>query len=373
VPQTQAIAALPTEGLELAERLERHFQTLVERVAPSIVTVTAYARTAAGAPPEPASEGGWIVRTSTEYPSLRVIGAASGVVVSSAGDILTTRDALLKPDGTPADLVDVETHDNQHTISAIAGMEPTLNFAVVRMQLPSPDNAPRFQPIVFGDSSRARPGQWAIAVADPYGPAKYFAVGSIAGDPNRDCYQEQLSATYLQLGLGVPAEARGGALVDARGTLMGLLVTRTPVADSFDLPPPSEFGYALPSNILQGIYGTIQRNQTFQSPWLGIAVMTLPELRRELGADAFEKLDRPRQGIYIENVYAPSPTHGAGIAVGDFLTKIGDVWIGSVFDFQRQLYITGIGGKASFEFYRNGETFERELTVEVRPPEAQPR
>jgi len=362
----------PLPGLELALQLESTYLALAERVFPSIVTVRAFERipaseTAAASPPP---QTGWISPIDENYPGFRRIGAASGVILTADGDILTSRTSLLKADGKPADLVDVETIDNRLTICRVLGMEPTLNIAVLKLDVYSNDNPPRFRPIRMGNSFLLHPGSMVAAVADPFGPEKFFGVGVCAGTPNRECYQEQLSSTYVQAAMHVHPGAYGGALVNLRGEFVGMLAPRAHATGARADAPHMGLEFALPSNIIQGLYGTIRRNQSFESPWLGYAVMSMAELRKEIGAEAAAALVRPPAGIYIENVFTPSPAATADIRPGDFLTKFNGIEIHSPLDFQKQLYMAGIGARVPVEFFRAGESFVRELVIEVRPPTA---
>jgi S1-C subfamily serine protease len=364
----------PLPGLELALQLESTYLALAERVFPSIVTVRAFERipasetAAASSAPHP----GWISPIDENYPGYRRIGSASGVILTADGDVLTNRESLLKADGKPADLVDVETIDNRLTICRVLGMEPTLNLAVLKLDVYSSDNPPRFRPIRMGNSFLLHPGSIVAAVADPLGPEKFFGVGVCAGTPNRECYQEQLSSTYVQTAMQVHPGSYGGALVNLRGEFVGMLAPRAHAtgARAGELATHTGLEFALPSNIIQGLYGTIRRNQSFQSPWLGYAVMSMAELRKELGPQAAAALVRPPAGIYIENVYTPSPAAAADVRPGDFLTKFNGIEIHSPLDFQKQLYLAGIGTRVPIEFFRAGATYVRELVIEVRPPSA---
>lgn len=366
----------PLPGLEQALALEELFTALRERVARSVVTVSAYERDPEQqVDQDPAERAAWMRQLDREYPGFRLIGSGSGVILDAEGDVLSNRHILLKADGTPADLVDVETVDGRHTISKIVGLEPTLNMAVLQLEVFSAGNPPDFSPIALGNSSTVRPGQMAVAVGDPFGPEKFFATGHFTGTPDRECYQEQLTAAYLQVGLQLPPGAFGGALVNLRGELVGMLTPRDPAALMTPIgerPPAQQEGieFALPSNIVQALFSTIKKNESLRSPWLGFAVMSLGELRQEIGGEALGELSRPRSGIYIENVFDPGPAQAAGVQPGDFLTSFGGVLIGSPLDFQRQLYMAGIGNSATLEFFRDGETFARELVIEPRPAQA---
>jgi serine protease Do len=361
------------EGLDVALQLEKAYRGIADHVFPSVVSIAAYNRAPEGEGAEdvPQVEATWRLELMHEYPGFELNGSGSGVVLSEDGYILTNRHYLLKEDGTLADLIDVETVDNRHTISRIVGMEPTLNMAILKLEVYAETNKPRFTPIRFGNSFDMLPGSMTLAVADPYGPEKYFGPGVFAATPSRECYQEQLTATFLQAAMRVHPGAYGGALVNLRGEFVGMLTPRNP---KFGLASSEEqhlaIEFALPSNIIAGLYQTILRNETFVSPWLGYAVMSLAELQKELGTEAFLELDRPRVGIYIENVFDPSPAHAAGIQPGDFLVKFDGHFIGSPLDFQKYLYMAGIGNTVEVELYRAGETYTRELLIEERPENA---
>jgi S1-C subfamily serine protease len=350
---------------------ENELKTIAERAQSSVVTIAAYVRD--GTAPEDTAPPTWVRQPDLEYLGFRRIGSGSGIVVSADGDILTNRHFLVQPDGTPADLIDVETADMRHTLSTIVGMEPTLNLAVVRLTVFSEHNPPSFAPVEFGDSAALAPGSLALALGDPFGPERYFGLGVVAALPNRQCYQEQLTATYLQIATQVPTGAYGGGVLDSSGRYVGMLTPRDAKPGVDDNEGDRALEYALPSDVVRGIYATIKETGSMRSPWLGVAVMGVAELRAELGASGFGALVRPRSGIFVDNVFAGSPAHAAGVRVGDFLTHIDGTAVGTPLDFQRLLYLAGIGNALKVDLFRAGEAYSVELVVEVRPAEAIPR
>jgi S1-C subfamily serine protease len=93
------------------------------------------------------------------------------------------------------------------------------------------------------------------------------------------------------------------------------------------------------------------------------------------GSDIY-KIDvgLPKDPIFLlENVFQPSPASAAGLQVDDFLTHFAGVEIHAPVDFQRQLYLAGVGRAVELRFFRAGQTFERTVTIEKRPAAAQPR
>lgn len=359
---------VPPEGEAGVFELQRTLRRLNDAVSPSIVCISTYARLAEGEGPEGPEGARWVRDLEQHYPGFRRLGGGSGVVVSAAGHVLTNRHLLLGEGGEVADLIDVETVDNRHSLCRVVGLEPTLNLAILQFDVYSDGSSPRFEPIVFGNSYPLQPGHLTVALGDPLGPEKYMNLGLLAATPSRECYQEQLTASYLQVVLQAHPGAYGGALLDLHGRFVGMLVPREPGMGIAGASTGVEF--ALPSNIIRGIYPAILANESRRSPWLGFAVVSMVELQRELGLEAFLALDRPLTGIRIENVFSPSPAHEAGIRSGDFLTRFGEAPIGTPIDFQRQLYMAGEGREVQLEFYRGGESFTVELQVEVRPEAA---
>jgi S1-C subfamily serine protease len=360
-------------AIAVALELQKSFEGVARKVFPSVVTVTTYVRDpqAAEAVDSSGRESSWVVEaTRSGFPGFRRLAAGSGVVVSDDGYVLTARHILLQDDGQVAPVIDVQTQDGRHTLSRFVGAEPTLNLAVIRLEVYPEGRPPRFEPARFGDSTAVRVGHWAIAVGDPSGPEKFFTPGLFTTLPARECYQEQLSAAYLQAAMTVHPEAYGGALVDIHGNLVGILTPRNPQLGA--IPAPDGYGleFALPSRIVVGLYESIRSKQSARSPWLGYAVMSMAELRKELGHEAFKRLQRPRSGIYIENVFEPSPAARAGMRVGDFLVRFDGHRLRSPIEFQKWLYLAGIGATVSVEIYRNGEEITWEMTIEERPANA---
>jgi S1-C subfamily serine protease len=365
--------AVDDPDLAAAMRLQQTLLNISEKVRPSIVTVAAFERVpetelAAAEALEPALRPTWTRELDQDLKGFRRIGSGSGVVVSQAGHIITNRHFLLKADGSEPDLIDVETVDNRHTLTRIVGLEPTVNLAVLQLDVFSPGNPPAYAPLPFGNSFGVLPGNLALAMGDPFGPEKYFGMGVFSGTPNRECYQEQLSATYLQAAMHIHPGAYGGAMVDLQGNLIGMLSPRNLELGAAGNMVGIEF--ALPSNIIRALYPTILKNESRVSPWLGFAVMSGIELQRELGIEGYSKLLKPRAGIYIENLFDPSPAHAAGVKIGDFLTRFDGAIIGGPLDFQRAMYMAGVGRSVELEFFRAGETYSVRVEVEPRPDTA---
>ena len=368
VGERTRIAAEETAAAEAAiaaaVQLQDAFSVVAERVLPSVVAIAVYARDpAALTPDDPAApEQRWREAGEGErrYPGYRRIGGGSGVLVDASGYALTCHHVLADADtGAPAELIDVELHGGLHVRARLIGSEPTVDLAVIKVEWPQP-----LVPARIGDSDEARVGHWAIALGDPGGVERTFAAGTIAARPERDCYQEQRSRALLQTAVTLHPEAYGGPLVDIRGRVIGINTRRsTFVEDGADLPGSE---YAIPVNLAMTLYQALRTAESRRSPWLGISVLPLNrEIRRRLAA-------APRTGVYIDDVFDPSPAARAGLEVGDVLISMDGERLLAVQDFQKWLYLHGIGRTIELEVSRDGETLRREATIEQRPAAAAP-
>lgn len=381
--QEHATPPVPRTALAL----QQDFVQIAQRVFPSVVSVRTFVRGEAQPAPATAeaaaaqaAQSGWIAAPSSErdYPGFHPHRHASGFFVAPAdgagdaeGEVLTTLNALQVRGDRLADLVEVETMDGQRILAEVVGIEPTLKLAVLRCAVFPSWAKPTMQPLRFGDSDALEVGSWLVGVGDPLGPERFLGTGLLAAKPSRDCYQELLSATYMQATMLTPADAEGGPLVDVAGNVVGMLAR----LELEGVGQTASLGstWALPSKILQGLYESIRVAGTSQSPWLGFSVMSRAEIATTRGLPAFQAMPKPSHGILIENVFAPSPASLAGIQPDDFLTHVAGVQIHAPVDFQRQLYLAGVGAKVELKLFRAGEEFVVTLAIEARPEAAKPR
>lgn len=354
-----------------ALQVEQAFTKVAEDAFQSIVTVTCYERVAESSKVVQKHEDWMTGRLTNDYPGYRKVCVTSGFFINDEGHVVCCRHGLLKPDGELADLVSVETQDQNHTICTILGSEPTLNLGVLRLDVFSKKVPPRYRPIQLGNSAAVRPGLWAIGAGDPDGPEKFYGVGLFTSVPDRDCYQEQLGATYMQAALKVHEKAYGGPILNIRGEVMGMLTPRLVDPTKLEQLPFNGIEFALPINIVQNLYKAIIKKGSHRSPWIGVAVMSRPEIVREQGATAYKAMAKPKgASIMIENVFQPSPAYDAGVRPGDWMLTLGVNKIGSPFDFQRHLYLAGIDAEVTFGMWRDGQEYEVTLKVDPRPKHA---
>lgn len=370
-----APAAADDRGLAAALQLQEAFARVAERVRPAIVGVTAFVLDPEWTEEkQQASRGNaWMAnnRDAFRYPGFRPVRAGSGFLIEDEGYVLSSDQLLRDANGQLAALIDLELADETHAPARIVGTEPTVDLSVLR--LPENVKPPLAQPLELGNSGYVEAGHWVIALANPPGAETVFSVGVVASAPVRQCYQEELSATALQTSLDVPLSGVGGPVVDIQGRVLGLTARprRAPEPTTLiDAPPPR--AVTLPINLVLNLFEALKVAKSSESPWLGISVLELPTFRAQLGERA-ATTKIPPTGLYIDNVYDPSPAARLGVRPGDFLVGLGGHRILSVSDFQTWLYVSGIGSTIELSLVRDGAPLALTATVETRPDAVRPR
>lgn len=384
---TTASGGDPDGAIGTAVQLQDAFSSVAARVFPRVVGVSGYVRDPSYTPEQSAPGRGpvWTAASvdALRYPGYRPQRSGSGFLVDDEGFVLS-RDQLLRSDtGELVDLVDVELSDHTHRVASIVGSEPALDLGV--LQLGEPDAASGTAPfapalVELGDAERLAVGHWLLALGDPPGAEQNLAVGIVAAPPARQCYQQEISATRLQSSLVIPERARGGPVVDIQGRVVGLSVGEPRVAagataaggassSGATSAGANPAGHVLPINLVLNLYEALKIAHSTRSPWIGVSVL---ELDRVAAARDPEKPAPalPVNGVGIDDVFVPSPAAAAGVRTGDFLVELGGHPVQSVADFQKWMYVNGIGKKVELGLLRDGKPLRVSVTIEPRPPEA---
>lgn len=358
-----------SSGMSVALQMQNVFGDVAERVFPRVVGIASYVRAAPASPGvSPAPSGGWTADSADTPapPGYRLLRAGTGFLVDDDGYVLSSGSVVRDEDGEQAEFAYVELEGQTHLPARIFGVEPTLDLAMLRVADPALVPAGT-APLEFGDSDRLQVGHWLIALGDPPGPERTFAVGVVSLQAQRQCYQSQLSATLVQSSLIVPPAGVGGPVVDIFGRVVGMSVRPPAMAASVPGLPAST--QTLPINLVLNLYEALKIAQSQRSPWIGVSVLELPTLRARLDEQA-RSAAIPPAGVYIDDVFDPSPAARAGVRPGDFLVAMNHHGIVSVGDFQTWLYVTGIDKPVELELVRDGKPLKLTMTIEARPPNA---
>jgi len=226
------------------------------------------------------------------------VGLGSWVIVRSDGIIITNAHVV----GT-ASRVEVGLADGRRTVGQVLGRDPTVDIAVVRVQLAGLPTAP------LGNSDQLEVGQTAIAIGNPIGLDRTVTTGIISAI-NRSPRGFELGG-LIQTDAAINPGNSGGPLLDSQGRVIGI--------NSAILEGTTGLGFAIPINLAQDIANQVLTTGHITRPYLGINPSDLsPEI-----ADRFNL--PVREGVIVRAVGQDTPAGRAGLQPGDIIVAIDDV------------------------------------------------
>lgn len=305
-----------------------------------------------------------ILKRGSEGAPGAVLGV--GFVFEDDGFVLSAYDNVLAETGTELEHmleVHVPSHDKRYPASIVA-VEPTINLAVLKIFATAPLRAVEILPydeLAEGD---------AVFIANPAAgttPSKRIE-GQLLELNQRECYQESLSSTMLKLRMSLDDSSIGAPVTDAQGEVIGIYTGYRPAVDEDGYIEPVT--YVLPIYLAMNIYDSIKYKQNMRSPWTGFSVRPLDASERA----RFPNARGDTGGIAIDHVWKKSPADRMGIREGEVLVRLGHYRIESVADFQKWLYMYGVGLNAKLGLIAPDDTYrELDYLIEERPAWAVPR
>ncbi|MDI9403943.1 MAG: S1C family serine protease [Limnohabitans sp.] len=361
-----ALGAVSTDFATVMAEMDRARRELQERVTPSIVTVNTYIKVPEGV----AFEGRWQVADESPFPGYAREKVASGILLDDKGTILCCRDPLTLDGDTFAEVYEIDTPTGARFECELVASEPTINLGILRVKLAEGQTLGDLVPATIGKADTVQLGDTVFAAADPFGSARTFSQGTVMALPTASCYQADLTGSFIHSSMSIAPGAIGGALVNAKGEVVGILVP-PPSTDRTVRPDPHPYvTYALQIDTALGVGQALIEKRSNHSPWVGFSVLSQAELRERVRDGAkFDGMAKPNIGIYVDDLYDPSPAAKAGIRRGDFILEINGRKIASVVDFQQSLYYFS-GSTVPVRYFRDGKELLAMVTIERRPVNA---
>jgi len=250
--------------------------------------------------------------------------------------------------------------------ATLIGVDPTIDMGILKIQSDEKFNVSkiaRSQPVALGARLAA------VRRLPDQEPAEILQ-GVVAGLNTRQCYQESLSATMFRAKLEIPMTSVGSPVFfEDSGEVVALFTGYQPVPEQGHIEVDGET-HLLPIELCFNIYESIKQKGSLKSPWTGFSVRALNETEKKF----FPTPKTHQGGIAIEHVWENSPAQRLGIKENDILVQISYNRILSVGDFQKWLYMYGVGQPVKLMILRNGtEYLVANYEIEERPQWAKPR
>ena len=220
----------------------------------------------------------------------------SGFIIKGSGIVVTNNHVI-----SGADDILVRVGEKEFKAKVI-GADPLSDIAVLKI-----DSKEKFLPVRFGDSDKARIGDWVIAIGNPFGLGGTVTAGIISAR-NRSIGLSRYE-DYIQTDASINQGNSGGPLFNMDGDVVGINTAILGQSGSIGI------GFAIPSNSAQKVINQLIEFGETKRGWLGVRIQTVT---RDI-ADV-EKLDEPR-GALVASVAENSPSDKGGIKAGDIILE----------------------------------------------------
>jgi S1-C subfamily serine protease len=275
------------------------------------------------------------VRARRHYPS-------SGVRWSP--DVVVTADHTIEREED----ITITLADGKTVGATLAGRDPGTDLAVLK--IPSPGSSAQH----IGRSQGVKAGELALVIGRSPDSGVNASLGIISANSGRwrTWRGGQLDA-YIRLDAKLFPQSSGGAVVNARGEIIGIATSAlSRIA-----------GVAIPVSTVESVAEKLLQRGFVPRGYLGVGVQEVPfseELRKTLSI-------RNRSGLIVLTVESEGPADRAGILIGDVVTGIGGALVEQTDDL-REYSDSGIIGKpAKITYVRAGALRDSTVTVGERP------
>ena len=207
-------------------------------------------------------------------------------------------------------------------------------------------NAKDLHAITFGNSDAVKPGQWCVAVGNPFGFNSTVTAGIISAKARgMNTSDNGGIKAFIQHDAAVNPGNSGGALVNTAGELIGINTMIYSQTGNY-----SGVSFAVPSNTVKKVITDIKQYGTVQRAVLGIQYT---ELTAEKAKE--EKITATNEGIYVAKVTDRGAAREAGIQEGDVIVKLNGARVKDSGEMQEEMNKLRPGDKAEVEYYRDNK------------------
>ncbi len=341
------VAAAPAPAA--ASQALPDFSDLASRVKPAVVSITTRLEARETDDEGPAPGPFPIPGGMKAHPHL-IEARGSGFIISPDGVIVTNNHVVHE-----AKSVMVTLSDGSELPAKVIGRDQRTDLAVLRV------TADHSLPYVkLGDSGAVKPGQWVIAMGNPFGLGGSVTAGIVSAK-GRDIGEGPYD-NFIQVDAPINQGNSGGPLFSQDGTVIGVnTAILSPSGGSVGI------GFAIPSNLVKTVVADIETTGHVTRGYLGVAAQPVaPALRAALALPTGEGAAK---GALVANVEPHSPAAQAGIAPGDVITAVDGKTLADPRDLARAIAALKPGAEARIALIRNGAPMSETVTIAAQPDE----
>jgi serine protease Do len=312
------------------------FRLLVRQVLPAVVNigVTESAAAAVASENDGTGGGGDDPSGGPSNGREKVFGAGSGFIIDPSG-IIVTNDHVVGG----ASRITVSMADGRELPAHILGIDQLTDIAVIKVSAGYP------LPFVhWGDSRQVEVGDWILVAGNPFGLGGTVTAGIISAR-GRDIMSGPFD-DFLQLDAPINPGNSGGPAFDMSGGVIGVnTAIISPTGGSVGI------GFAIPSQIAEGVVTALEEHGHLDRGWLGVAVTD----------------DDARPGVKVTAVEPDGPAGRAGLRSGDRILAVDGAPVDTALGLIRAVAEIHPGRSARLTVARRGRYLSEVVVVGLRP------
>jgi len=280
------------------------FADLAEKLMPSVVNIssTQTIKTTSNPFPfqfPPGSPFEDMFKEFNRPTERKATALGSGFIIDKKGIVVTNNHVI-----EGAEDIIVSVNGSTEYKAKVIGKDPYMDIAVLKIE-----SEKKFIPVSFGDSDKARIGDWVIAIGNPYGFGGTVTSGIISSR-NRDIGLTRYD-DFIQTDASINIGNSGGPLFNLDGEVIGINTAIIAPGQTGSIG----IGFAIPSNPASTVISQLLEFGETKRGWLGVRIQEVTKEIAEL-----EKLEKP-EGALVASVSENSPADKAGIKAGDIILK----------------------------------------------------
>ena len=321
------------------------FADLAEKLMPSVVNISTTQTVVTRSNPFPGFQfppGSPFEDMFKEFgvPKERQTSAlGSGFIISKDGIVVTNNHVI-----QDAEDIIVRVNGDKEYKAKVIGADPLSDIAILKL-----DTNDNFVPVEFGNSDKARIGDWVIAIGNPFGLGGTVTSGIISAR-NRSIGLSRYE-DYIQTDASINSGNSGGPLFDINGDVIGINTAILGRSGSIGI------GFAIPSNSAKTVIDQLIEFGETKRGWLGVRIQNVT---KEI-ADV-ENLGEPR-GALVVSVAPNSPSDKAGVKAGDIILEFNSEKIQEMKELPMIVAKTEVGKKVDVKIWRNKKEITKKITL----------
>ena len=273
----------------------------------------------------------------------------SGVIVRSDGYILTNSHVV--DDATD---VKVTLSDKRELKARLVGKDTRTDLAVLKV------DASGLPTLPFGDSSKMQPGDFVLAVGNPFGLKGTVTMGIVSATGRRGLDIEDYE-DFIQTDAAINPGNSGGALIDADGQLVGINTAILSGSSGGN----QGIGFAIPINMAHQVMDDILKSGKVVRGYLGVSIQSVtPDIAR-----AFHLKDA--RGALVGDVSPDGPAAKAGLQRGDVIVELNGKPVTDVGDLRFEIAGISPGTTVHLQVSRKGAVRDLPVTLGELPSKDQ--